>query len=174
MGRGEILVVGMLEQPFVQSFGVTGQVVRKHMERTSQRQRHLTEVNVKDCLADVGSGDIEDTCFLTPDPGRVVTVVTPPVNDAFLNGLVVTYLWMCHSTMDTSPAVRLSRIRFEHEGRIRLGVTHPPATTHVVIRRYVVIEALSAVWVETEGITGLLQEVFPCGDFGPVSGEDRW
>ena len=113
-----MLVVGVLEQPLVQSFGVTGQVVREHMESSAQWQRPLTHVHIKDCLADVGSGDIEDPCFLAPNPGRVVTVVTPPVNDAFLNGLVVTYLWMCHSTMDTCPtcpAVTLPGIRFQHQ-----------------------------------------------------------
>ena len=68
MGRGEILVVGVLEQPLVQSFGVTGQVVREHVESSAQRQWPIAHVNIEDRFANIGRGDIEDPCFLAPDP----------------------------------------------------------------------------------------------------------
>ena len=115
IGRGERLVVGMLEQPLVQPFGVTGQVVREHVERSAQWQRPLAHVHIEDCLANISSGDVEDPCLFAPDPRGVVTVVTPPVNDAFLHSLVVTDIWMCHPTMDAGPAVTLPGVRFQHQ-----------------------------------------------------------
>ena len=116
--RGERLVVGMLEQPFVQPFGVTGQVVREHVECSAQWQRPLAHVHIEDCLANVRSGDVEDPCLLAPNPRGVVTMASPPVNDAFLHSLVVTDIGVRQTAVDTGPAVTLPGVRFQHQRRV--------------------------------------------------------
>ena len=98
IGRGERLVVGMLEQPLVQPLGVTGQVVGEHVECSAQWQRPLTHVHIQDCFADICSGDVEHTGLFAPDP-RVVTVVPPPVNDTCFHSLVVTEVGVRDTTV---------------------------------------------------------------------------
>ena len=113
--RGESLVVGVLEQSLVQSFGVTGEVVREHVECSSQWQWPLTHVHIQDCFADICSGDVEHTGFLTPDPRRVVTMVSPPVDDTSFHCFVVTDVGVRHTTVHTSPAVTLPGVRLQHQ-----------------------------------------------------------
>ena len=115
IGRGERLVVGMLEQPLVQPLGVTGQVVGEHVECSAQWQRPLTHVHIQDCFADICSGDVEHTGLFAPDPRRVVTVVPPPVNDTCFHSLVVTDVGVRDTTVDTGPAVTLPGVRLQHQ-----------------------------------------------------------
>ena len=108
----QCLGVWWLEQPFVQSFGVTGQCIGKHMESSAQWKGLIAQVNAQDSLADFCGGDIERCCLLAPDPRGGVTVVAPPVNHPFLHSFVVSDLGVRRTTVDACPAVRLLAIVF--------------------------------------------------------------
>ena len=162
--QGERLVVGMLEQPLVQPLGVTGQVVGEHVECSAQWQRPLAHVHIQDCLADICSGDIEHAGFLAPNPRRVVTVVSPPVNDTCFHSLVVTDVGVRNTTVDTGPAVTLPGVRLQHQRRVRLGVRDTPVAAEVVVGCNVVIESFCTIRIKAVSLSSLPEELLARGD----------
>ena len=68
MGWSQCLGIRRLEQPLVQSLGVTGQRIGEHMESSAQWKGLIAHIDVQDSFANLCSGDIESRSLLAPDP----------------------------------------------------------------------------------------------------------